>query len=402
MEALENDPGAAMAYPMIERFGREQGVMGNVAWEKARFLKQNSGNAMSLIHKSVLLDLEDDSYRPLGKQSGLEDNLWLKLFEADVYGVPVSETLGRKHIFSEFKPFDLKARIRDLAFENTEPLSFPIYRNPKISIIIPVYNKVDYTIRCLDSLKRNLSQDLEVEVIIVNDCSSDNTRDSLEKIHGLCLINNQINSGFIHSCNAGAAAAKGEFLYFLNNDTELLPNSLESMLEVFQTHKNVGVVGSKLIYPHGALQEAGNIVFQDASGWNYGRNQNPHDPRYNFLRSVDYCSGASLLVKREIFEQLGGFEQEFKPAYYEDTDFCFAVRHRLGLEVMYQPRSEVIHYEGVSSGTSTLDGVKRYQVVNARKFKKKWADVLRQHPIRLEHDGILKVRRDVLKGRRLF
>jgi len=266
-------------------------------------------------------------------------------------------------------------------FHPADFITFPQVESPVVSIIIPVYNKVSYTIRCLRSLVHNVSDKFSYEVIVVNDCSSDETKEYLEAIEALVLVNNVENIGFIHSCNAGANASKGKYLYFLNNDTEVMPNAIESLVETFATTPNVGAVGSKLLYPTGRLQEAGGIIWQNSSGWNYGRNENPHDPKYNFMRSVDYCSGASLLVKRETFDALNGFERDFAPAYYEDTDLCFAVRHKLGLEVIYQPKSEIIHYEGISSGTSTSSGIKRYQVINAEKFKKKWADALRRHPI---------------------
>ena len=248
---------------------------------------------------------------------------------------------------------------------------------PEISIIIPVYNQLEYTLKCLKAIALNLDNSTLVEVIVVNDCSSDRTKEILETVTPLKLVNSNGNQGFIYSCNQGASLAKGKYLYFLNNDTEIKPNCIESLAEVLAAD-NVGAVGSKLVYPQGSLQEAGGIVWQDASGWNYGRQSNPHAPEYNYLRSVDYCSGASLMVKREVFASLNGFERDFAPAYYEDTDLCFAIRHQLGLSVMYQPKSEVIHYEGISSGTSTTSGTKKYQVVNAVKFKHKWQSVLEQ------------------------
>ncbi|MGL6340111.1 MAG: glycosyltransferase, partial [Waterburya sp.] len=247
---------------------------------------------------------------------------------------------------------------------------------PEVSIIIPVYNQLGYTLKCLKAIAINLAKTTLVEIIIIDDCSTDQTSEILETITAITLIKQQSNQGFINSCNQGASVAKGKYLYFLNNDTEIQPNCLESLIEVLAQDEQVGAVGSKLIYPQGSLQEAGGIIWQDASGWNYGRNDNPYAPEYNYLREVDYCSGASLMVRQEIFESLAGFEQDFAPAYYEDTDLCFTIRHQLGLKVMYQPQSQVIHYEGISSGTSLTTGAKQYQTINASKFKQKWQAVL--------------------------
>ena len=132
-----------------------------------------------------------------------------------------------------------------------------------------------------------------------------------------------------------------------------------------------------MIYAHGLLQEAGGIIYQDASGANYGRNDLPDRPRYNYIREVDYCSGASLLLRKSDFEKLELFDQRYIPAYYEDTDLCFAVRNVLKKKVMFNPLSEVIHFEGVTSGkTIKKNTVKAYQEVNREKFQMKWQQVL--------------------------
>ena len=273
-------------------------------------------------------------------------------------------------------------------------LVIPRSDKPKVSIVIPVYNKVDYTFRCLQSIAKHVQPTTAIEVLVMNDCSTDETEELLSQVKGLILVNNTENLGFLHNCNKGVSLAKGEYIYYLNNDTEIKPNCIESLLEVFANNEGVGAVGSKLMYPIGALQEAGGIVWNDSSGWNYGRMENPYDPKYNYLRPVDYCSAASLLVKKETLELLGGgFDPDFAPAYYEDTDLCFAIRNQLGLKVMYQPQSEVIHYEGISCGTDTGSGIKRYQVINAEKFQRKWEKALTNHHDNRGAEGILRASR---------
>jgi GT2 family glycosyltransferase len=259
------------------------------------------------------------------------------------------------------------------------PLKIASSDNPVVSIIVPVYNQFAYTFNCLESLSVNLSTDLAYEIIIVNDASTDETLEQLASlVKGIKVLTNAENSGFIRSCNYGASQAKGKYLYFLNNDTRILENCVESLVKIITNNPQVGAVGSKLIYANSKLQEAGGIIWNSADGWNYGRLDSPDEPEYNYVRPVDYCSGASLLVPADLFKQLGGFSQDFIPAYYEDTDLCFAIRE-LGYQVIYQPQSNVIHYEGITSGTDLSSGTKQYQVINQAKFREKWTKVLAKH-----------------------
>jgi len=250
---------------------------------------------------------------------------------------------------------------------------------PLVSIVIPVWNKVDYTRRCLEKLIENTPPEL-FEVVIVDNASTDGTPELLELLEGDGkVIRNAKNEGFVVACNQGAAASSGKYVLFLNNDTAPQPGWLESLVSVAEQDATVGAVGSKLVYPDGSLQEAGGIIFSDASGWNFGKGMDPRDDEYNQAGEVDYCSGASLMVRRDLFDRLGGFDLRYAPAYYEDTDLCFGIRS-MGFKVIYCPASEVVHYEGVTAGTSTSSGFKRYQEINRDKFFQKWRDELRRQP----------------------
>ncbi|AOI47634.1 hypothetical protein WI23_04395 [Burkholderia oklahomensis C6786] len=258
------------------------------------------------------------------------------------------------------------------------PFALPTSSAPLVSVIIPAYGKLAYTLACLRSIARH-GASAAFEVLVVDDASPDDGTQTLSQIKGLRLIRNERNLGFIGSCNAGAAAAQGGYLLFLNNDTQVTLGWLDQLLACFVEEADCGIAGSRLVYPDGRLQEAGGIVFSDASGWNFGRFESPDNPQFLYRRRVDYVSGASMMIEAVLFRQLGGFDSRYAPAYYEDTDLAFAVR-AAGKQVLYQPESLVIHNEGISSGTDIFSGVKQYQVANRDKFRRKWATELTAQP----------------------
>ncbi len=262
--------------------------------------------------------------------------------------------------------------------ESYQALSIKRAADPVVSIVVPVYNHFKHTYHCLESLAR-LTDHTPFEVIVVDDSSTDETQSEIKQIEGIRYHRQAENGGFIQSCNTGASLAQGQYLLFLNNDTEVLPGWLDELHKTFSQHPDAGLVGSQLLYPDGRLQEAGGIVFSDASGWNYGRLESPDDPAYQHVREATYISGASIMISTALFNELGQFDERYKPAYYEDTDLAFSVR-KAGKKVLYQPLSRVIHFEGVSSGTDLNSGTKKFQVINQQKFLEKWQVELKQQP----------------------
>jgi GT2 family glycosyltransferase/glycosyltransferase involved in cell wall biosynthesis len=260
----------------------------------------------------------------------------------------------------------------------TAPIEFPTHEQVEVSIVIPVYNQVDFTHACLAAVRQN-SGDIPYEIIVVDDASTDATPNIIGKIPGITYLRTAINAGFIASCNRGASAARGRYLVFLNNDTTVTSGWLTALHETFTLEPEAGLVGSKLIYPDGRLQEAGGIIWRDGSGWNRGKLQDPAKPEYNYLKEVDYCSAASVMISKTLFDRLRGFDPRYAPAYYEDTDLAFKVKQS-GRKVLYQPLSVVVHYEGVTSGIDTSSGVKKYQAVNRTTFTTAWANVLADKP----------------------
>jgi len=251
------------------------------------------------------------------------------------------------------------------------PLAFPEVSDPVVSVVIPAHNKVKVTYACLCALllARNKAT---FEVILVDDASSDETAEIESIVSGITVIHNTEPQRFIRACNAGVEVARGTYVVLLNNDTEPTVGWLDELIAAFGRFNNVGLVGSKLLYPDGRLQDAGGIVWRSGNPWNYGSRQNPWEPRFSYARQVDYLSGAALMTKRTIWEEVGGLSSYLEPMYFEDTDLAFKIRDA-GYTTWYVPSSVVYHYEGATSGTDTSTGFKRYQEVNRPKFKRRWS-----------------------------
>ncbi len=281
-------------------------------------------------------------------------------------------------------PGPLYAALSIDAMMTLKPLLHNKYYEPigdqksRVTIVIPVHGQWYLTERCLRALEHTEAMHL-ADIVVVNDKSPDNTLEKLKAFPKVVIRDLEKNLGFTLASNAGAAGAETEFLLFLNNDTEPLPGFLDSLIRAADRDQEAALVGSRLVFPNGLLQESGSIIWSDGTGYNYGRGGSVDDAEYQATRDVDYCSGASLLVRTEFFSSLGGFDHRYAPAYYEDTDLAFAARAK-GFRVLVAPRSVVIHHEGGSHGTDTSTGIKAKQVTNHVKFCEKWSDSLTRQP----------------------
>jgi GT2 family glycosyltransferase len=263
---------------------------------------------------------------------------------------------------------------RPLRSADVAGVRLPTSERPLVSIIIPGFGKPWLALQCLKSIAR-FPPTAPFEVILVDDASGDAGMQILKQVAGLRLEINPANLGFLKSCNRSAERAKGDYLFFLNNDTLVCEGWLEPLLAVFDRFPDAGLTGSKLLYPDGTLQEAGGIIWDNGSAWNYGRGDDPDKPEYNYVRESDYISGCAILIRSTFWEKLGGFDENFAPAYCEDSDLAFRVR-AAGKKVYYCPFSAIVHLEGLSLGRDVKSGIKNNQVVNTKKFYERWRETL--------------------------
>ncbi|MDD5317640.1 MAG: glycosyltransferase family 2 protein [Candidatus ainarchaeum sp.] len=220
-----------------------------------------------------------------------------------------------------------------------------------MSVVIANCNGKSMLRPCLSALAKHGKG---VEVIVVDNGSSDGSRQMVEDLFpGVVLEKNRENMGFAKASNQGIRRASGEFVVLMNNDVEVGPGWQAGLLDAARQGK-AGIAGGKLLFPDGRIQHAGCMV----RPWGierigYGERD---DGRFDARREVDYVTGALMLVKREVIEKIGLLDEEFSPAYYEETDYCWRAR-KAGFRVVYAPETVAIHGE---SGTSAGLGGRFY------------------------------------------
>lgn len=297
-----------------------------------------------------------------------------------------------------------KVRLREQAEANflvfaasSNTIRFSPGNAPWLSIVLVLWGQAELTLACLQALAGEAREG--VEIIIVDNASPDATATLLERVQGATILRNQDNKGFLLAANQGAMAATAPFLLFLNNDAVPRPGSLGQARAILDADAGIGAVGGRILLPDGRLQEAGCAVWRNGSCAGYLRGEDAETPEALFRRDVDFCSGVFLLTRTEVFRNLGGFDDAFAPAYYEEVDYCLRLWEH-GLRVVYDPWIVVDHYEYGSAGSS--EAASKRMAINQELFWSKHAVALaeREAP---NIGGMLRARmRGAFAGRVLY
>ena len=267
----------------------------------------------------------------------------------------------------------ISARARLTAFLSSDTrIEISRAPDPRTSIILVLYNQAELTFDCLQSI-RFYAADEALELIIVDNASTDATDALLARIDGVKIVRSQENLHYLRGVNRAVREATGEYLLLLNNDALLQPGSLAAAIDVLASSEDVGAVGGRIMLPDGTLQEAGSIIWSDGTCTGFARGKDPESPEVMFRRDVDYCSGVFLLTRRRLFEELGLFDRAYEPAYYEETDYCVRL-WKAGYRVVYEPQALILHYEFGSSASS--EAALALQQRNHRQFYDRHRDWL--------------------------
>lgn len=264
--------------------------------------------------------------------------------------------------------------IKKYRFNKIENFEFPKFENIKVSIVIPVYNQYQLTKDLLFSILQE-TKNISYEIIIADDNSTDETKNIEQNIKNIITVHNPENLGFLKNVNNAVNFANGKYIMLLNNDMIVTENWLCELVNTIKNDKTIGVVGATVLYPNGKIQEKGNTLYKngDSKFNDNKKNNNKKDE----IKEVDYCSGCCILFSKENWDKIGGFDETFAPAYFEDADFCLQIKYRLNLKIVNQPKSEIYHFHGqtYTSKAKSLFGK------NKIKFNNKWNKYLENKQI---------------------
>lgn len=295
------------------------------------------------------------------------------LFPAESVAIP---TTG--HDLHPASPVTNPRNLREafLALHGDTAIYFPAVENPKVSVIIPAYRNLGDLETCLRSLAAHRSTEPSFEVIVIDDCPSEPVNWALPTSGGLIKLSNNENMGFLLTCNRGAKAARGAFLCFLNSDTIVSSGWLTSLVEALEETPDAALSGCMLLNVDGTIQDAGWRILSNGWGYAVGRNADARDGAYTYRRQTDCVTGACFVTRALLFNDMGGLDTLYAPAFYEEFDFAFRAR-QLGLKAIYEPRSRVVHLGSASYGVERRNELSQ---INQAKFVSRFGSILGKQP----------------------
>jgi len=245
---------------------------------------------------------------------------------------------------------------------------------PRVSVVVSVFNSFQLTIDCLRSLQIE-ALEVDLEVIVIDDASDEFDSIFFENIRGVKYIRLKENVGYTRATNIGATFAITDHIFLLNNDVRIVPGCIAYLLQKLEADPSVAMIGPTLLNLDNTIQETGSQIFRDGSGHNIGAGLDINDPQVNFEKEVDYCSAAALLVRKTFWEGVTGFDEQYAPAYYEDSDLGFTA-WGAGLRVLHTPEVFAIHHRGASYSKDNKNS--ELMNSNRKKFINKWSSDLQQ------------------------
>lgn len=248
----------------------------------------------------------------------------------------------------------------------------PVFKKvvkPDVSIVMPVYNQFKMTYDCLKSMAYHMPN-VTFEIIVADDGSTDETTKLMDYVDGVEVVRSAGGLGFLKNVKNAMSRVSGKYVFLMNNDMLVTPNWLDALYNTISANESIGIVGSLVLNIDGTVQEYGSCLDRDAN------------PSFDYkvdktidkltLKEVDYCSGCSIMFLKSDWDKLGGFDERFSPAYYEDTDFNYQIKYILGKKIFCQPESKIYHIKNLTYSRK----VNKLVETNSKKFKEKWSYIL--------------------------
>jgi GT2 family glycosyltransferase len=239
-------------------------------------------------------------------------------------------------------------------------------------VIVLVTASTELLLECLNALRQPGCRVESMEIVIVANGTSEVQLEYLRTCDDIVLVVNEDNLGFASGCNQAASIARGPLLLFLNDDSIVQDGCIEALMRACKSDPAIGAVGSRIVLPDGTLQEAGSLIWQDGSATHVGEGTKSDSGQYLHPRWVDYASANGLLVPRAVWDEVGGFDERYFPAYFEDVDFSLSLGSR-GYGTRYEPTAVLVHSGSQSTSTVYRDFLLSR---NHLRFVEKWGQVL--------------------------